>query len=203
MTYTIKEKVEHLSKTIYDFVCDYRKYNDWYFYDKEIKDLDSVVRQFDNEDIGLDLMTDLSGMFYHFATSMNFENKKEEEFFDTLCSIFKEYNSFINLYNKEYKINSFANSLIKYVKDVNPYEYNDIYDSDDQAFEDMKKNLSTASGVETIIKNICNDINHFTSESDLSNKDVFNHFQTANELLIKLNDYSKKLEIEDSKEMDM
>ena len=203
MTYTIKEKVEHLSKTIYDFVCDYRKYNDWYFYDKEIKDLDSVERQFDNEDIGLDLMTDLSGMFYHFATSMNFENRKEEEFFDTLCSIFKEYNSFINLYNKEYKINSFANSLIKYVKDVNPYEYNDIYDSDDQAFEDMKKNLSTASGVETIIKNICDDINHFTSESDLSNKDIFNHFQTANELLIKLNDYSKKLEKEDSKEMDM
>lgn len=203
MTYTTKEKLEHLSNSIYKFICDYREYSNWYFFDDEIKDLQSVKDLLSNEDNGVDFMGDLLDTFNHLFMHKNLNNPKEENFSDTLFSIFKEYNSFINSYDKEYEINSLAIDLMHYAKDVDPYEYNDSYNDDDHAFNDMKKSLSTTSGVDTLIESICNDINYFASENDLSNSDILNNFKTANDLLIKLNCYSKTLEKEENKEMDM
>ena len=198
-----KERIEHLSNSIYNFANDYRKYRNWYFFDKETKSVNNLKKLFDDEDRGVDFMCELSEMFYHFATDMDFENKQEKQFFDTLCSIFKEYNSFYKNYNKEYEINEIANSLMKYLKDADSYEYNDVYENDDQALNDMKKNLSTISGVETIIESLCSDINSFASENDLSNEDILNNFKTAGDLLIELNNYAKQFEKNNSKEMDM
>lgn len=198
-----KEKLNHLSSSIYNFICDYRKYSNWYFYDNEIPDLDSVKNILDDEDKGIDFMSEFSDMFYHFSVHKDFTNPKETRFFDTFCSIFKEYNSYLNSYEKQYDIDSLASDLVKYAKDSDPYEYKDLYSSDEDAFESIKKSLFTVSDVDSTIEWLCADIQHYASESDLSNKDILDYFNTANELLIKLNDYSKDLEKQKNQEMDM
>ncbi len=197
------EKLEHLSSSIYNFICDYRKHNNWYFYNEEIPDLESVKNILTDEDKGIDFMADLSEMFGHLSMYEDFKDPKEEQFFDTLSSIFKEYNNFIYNYDKEYDIDLLTNDLVNYAKDVDLYDYNDVYENDDQAFDDMKKSLLTTSGVNTLIESLCNDINDFASENDLSNSDILDNFNTASNLLIKLNQYSKVLEKEEQKEMDM
>ena len=198
-----KEKLNHLSSSIYNFICDYRKYSNWYFYDNEIPDLDSVKNILDDEDKGIDFMSEFSDMFYHFSVHKDFTNPKEARFFDTFCSIFKEYNSYLNSYEKQSDIDSLASDLVKYAKDSDPYEYKDLYSSDEDAFESIKKSLFTVSDVDSTIEWLCADIQHYASESDLSNKDILDYFNTANELLIKLNDYSKDLEKQKNQEMDM
>lgn len=198
-----KEKLNHLSSSIYNFICDYRKYSKWYFYDNEIQDLDSVKELLNNEDKGIDFMADLSDMFRHFAIHKDFTNPKEKEFFDNLCSIFKEYNYYNHSLEKEYDIDLLANELVKYAKDFDTYEYRDIYKDDEDAFNDMKKNLTTVKGVDTMIEWLCNDIHYFSSENDLSNNDILYNFETANNLLIKLNNYSKVLEKQKNQEMDI
>ncbi len=103
-------------------------------------------------------------------------------------------------YNYDDKL---ALELMNYTKEFDPYEYNDIYDNDEVAFNDMKKNLSTISGIDTMIECLCNDMHYFASEKDLGSNDIFNLSKTAFNLLIKLNQYSKTLEKEDSKEIDI
>ena len=84
MTYTTKEKLEHLSNSIYKFICDYREYSNWYFYDDEIKNLQSVKDILSNEDNGVDFMGDLLDTFNHLFMHKNLNNPKEENFYDTL-----------------------------------------------------------------------------------------------------------------------
>lgn len=198
-----QDKLNHLSSSIYNFICDYRKHCNWYFYDKEIPNIESLKNKLIDEDKGIDFMSDLSEMFRYLVLEKDFTNPREEKYFDTLCSIFKEYNSYINSYEKENNIDSLVNDLVNYAKDSDPYEFKDLYSSDEDAFESIKKSLCTVSDVDSTIEWICGDIQHYASESDLSNKDILNYFNTANGLLIKLNDYSKVLENQKDQEMDM
>lgn len=78
-----KERLNHLSSSIYNFICDYRKYSNWYFYDNEIPDLDSVKNILNDEDKGIDFMSEFSDMFYHFSVHKDFTNPKEARFLDT------------------------------------------------------------------------------------------------------------------------
>lgn len=96
-----------------------------------------------------------------------------------------------------------AVELVNYAKDFDPYEFNDAYDNDDCAFEDMKKSLFSKDGIEVLIESLCNDIHYFASENDLSNKDISDLSKRAFNLLTKLNQYSKTLEKQEDKEMDM
>lgn len=196
-----QDRLNHLSSAIYNFIVDYRKYSKYYFYDGE--NIDSIKDKLNDEDKGIDFMSDFSDMFYHFAVHKDFSNSKEEKFFDDFCSIFKEYNYYLNSYYKDYNIDTLVNDLVKYAKDSDPYEYRDLYSSDEDAFESIKKSLCTVSDVDSTIEWICGDIRHYASESDLSNKDILDNFNTANELLIKLNDYSKVLESQKNQEMDI
>lgn len=200
MTYTTREKLEDLSKSIYKFICDYREHSNWYFFDDKIKDLQSVKDLLSNEDKGVDFMVDLLDTFNYFFMHKNLNNPKEENFTDTLFSIFKEYNDFINSYDDEYEINLLAIELTNYLKEVDPYEYNDVYFNDDRAFNDLKKNLSSSSGVHSLLENLCNDMIYFVKDNDLTNTDILKNFKTASNLLIKLNYYSKTLETKE-KEM--
>ena len=96
-----------------------------------------------------------------------------------------------------------AVELMNYVKDFDPYEYNDVYDNDDHAFNDMKRSLASTSGIDTLIESLCNDIQCFASENDLSNHDISDLSKRAFNLLTKLNQYSKVLEKQEDKEMDI
>lgn len=96
-----------------------------------------------------------------------------------------------------------AVELMNYAKDFDTYEYRDVYDSDDDAFNDMKKNLATISGIDTTIEWLCNDIHYFASENDLGNHEISDLSKRAFNLLTKLNQYSKVIEKQEDKEMDM
>ncbi len=198
-----KSKLNHLSSSIYDFICNYREYSDWYFYNNEIPDLESLKSKLDDEDKGIDFMSDLSEMFRHFVMEKDFTNTDEEGFFDTLCSIFKEYNIYLNSYEKDYKIDTLANDLVKYVKESDPYEYRDNYSNDEDAFNSIQKCLYTVSGVDAIKDHLNTDIEHYATDSDLTNNDILDYLKNASDLLIGVNEYSKELQKKNNKEMDM
>ena len=96
-----------------------------------------------------------------------------------------------------------AVELMNYAKDFDPYEYNDVYDNDDHAFNDMKRSLSSKDNIDVLIESLCNDIHYFASENDLSNHDISDLSKRAFNLLTKLNQYSKVLEKQEDKEMDI
>ena len=198
-----QDKLNHLSSSIYNFICDYRKYNNWYFYDNEIPNLESLKEKLKDEDESIEFMSALSGMLSHFVFQNDFTKKEEEHYFDRLCSIFKEYNCYVNSYENEYDLDSLVNDLVQYAKDSDPYEFKDLYSSDDDAFNSIKKSLYTTSDVDSTSEWICADIQHYASESDLSNNDILDYFNTANGLLVRLNSYSKYLENQKDQEMDM
>lgn len=198
-----KNKLNHLSRSIYDFICNYREYSDWYFYNNEIPDLETLKSKLDDEDKGLDFMSDLSEMFRHFVMEKDFTNTDEEEFFDTLCFIFKEYNIYLNSYEKDYKIDTLAKDLVKYVKESDPYEYRNNYESDHDALKSVKKCLYTISGVDAIKEHLNSDIEHYVTDNDLTNNDILDNLKNASDLLIKVNEYSKEIKKQNNKEMDM
>lgn len=96
-----------------------------------------------------------------------------------------------------------AVELMNYSKDFDPYEYKDVYDDDDRAFEDMKRSLSSKDNIDVLIESLCNDIHYFASENDLGNHDISDLSKRAFNLLTKLNQYSKIIEKQEDKEMDM
>lgn len=108
-----------------------------------------------------------------------------------------------NSSNIEREQDELALELVRYAKDFDTYEYNDIYSSDEEAFNDMKKNLTEHSLVDKTIEWLCNDIHYFASEKDLEDNEIFNLSKRAFDLIIKINKYSKDLEKEEKKEIDI
>lgn len=106
-------------------------------------------------------------------------------------------------FSTNYYEDELATELVQYAKDFDTYDYKDIYKDDEDAYEDMKKNLSSTSGIDTMIEWLCNDIHYYASEKDLSNKDISDLSKTAFDLLTKLNQYSRVLENQKDNEMDM
>lgn len=96
-----------------------------------------------------------------------------------------------------------AIELVKYAKNFDTYEYNDIYNSDEDAFNDIKINLNNNRSIDSIIEWLCDDIYYFASEKDLENKEIYELSERAFNLLKKVNQYSIVLEKEDNKGMDM
>jgi len=94
----------------------------------------------------------------------------------------------------EYYIDELVTELVNYARESDPYEYRDLYSSDEDAFNSIKRSLVTVSDIDSTIEWICGDINHYASENDMSFKDTYNNFKTACALLYKLNQYSKVLE---------
>lgn len=93
----------------------------------------------------------------------------------------------------DYFSDSLSNELVKYEKDLDTYEFNDMYSMEEDAYNDIQENLSSVSGIDSIIENLCNDIHSFASENDLSNPDILDLSRTAFNLLGKLNQYSKAM----------
>lgn len=96
-----------------------------------------------------------------------------------------------------------AVELMNYARDFDPYEYKDIYSNDEDAFNDMKHNLLTSKDTSNMIDWLSNDINIMATEKDLSDKNMSDLSKQAFNLLTKLNQYSKVLEKQEDKEMDM
>ena len=105
--------------------------------------------------------------------------------------------------NIEKEQDELALELVSYAKDFDTYEYNDIYNSDDEAFNDMKKNLFDSSSIDKTIEWLCNDIHYFASEKDLKDNEILNLSKRAFDLIVKINKYSNKLEKKEKKEMDI
>ena len=92
--------------------------------------------------------------------------------------------------SKNYYIDELSYALAQYVKVVAPLDYANV----DLAVEDMKKKLSTTSGVNNLLEGLCNDINYYVKQNDLSNEYIFETFKLATDLLVSINRYSTVME---------
>lgn len=163
-------------------------------------DLDSLLRNVSSSDQDYLYIYEDGRWEYTKTISNDFESINFEDLEQTLYEydIIDHPSSYIELY-----VDELANELLNYTKDSDPYEYKDLYSNDDDAFNSIKKSLCSVSDVDSTIEWLCADIQHYASESDLSNNDILDYFKTANHLLIELNSYSKVLEKQKDNEMDM
>lgn len=197
------KNLNNLSKKIYKFICEYRNYSKWYFYDKEISNLKDLKAILNNEDKGIDFMDDLSDMFRHFTTQKDFSKEKEEKFYDDLCSIFKEYNQYLNGYDKHYDIETLAKNLVDYSKEFDPYEFNDCFDSYEDAFNHTKKDLLYSERVKSMIEMLGMDIIDLASEKGLDDPEMSRLSNKAFKLINQLSIHCLELQKINQKDKDM
>lgn len=100
-------------------------------------------------------------------------------------------------------IDNLAHNLIKYAKDFDTYDFNDCYDSEEQAFEIMKKDLLNLDRTKTIIEMLGTDIIDLASEKDLSDPEMSSLTDNAYNLIKQLNAYCIELEKTKAKDKDL
>ena len=95
---------------------------------------------------------------------------------------------------------SLAWKIVNYQKDTDPYEFNDCYESEIDAFNETLGLLGSPTGIKDIIKVFKNDLEHYNSILDYSDdKDFIKHeIVKTDSLMREIIDYSKDL-----KEMDI
>lgn len=188
--------LDKLSQNIYDFVCDYRKYSNWYFYDNEIKNIKDV-KELLLKDNGIDFMQDFSNMFIFYTFHKDFSNSKENKFFDDYCSIFKMYNKYLNQLDININLNDLTNDIVKYMSDSDTYEFNDCYDSEEVACNQVYNDLLTKDGTNSIIEFLSNEIQYYTTERDITESDTEEEFNKVIKLYKDVKNYSKVFEKDD------
>ena len=104
--------------------------------------------------------------------------------------------------NNDYVVDQLAYELVDYAKDFDTYDYHDIYDSDEKAFEDMRASLSKDK-IDTTLMWLGNDVLYLATEKDLSDPEMEKLSKTAFNLLCKVNCYKSALEQEKDKEVDL
>lgn len=105
--------------------------------------------------------------------------------------------------NYNYYVDELANSLVNYAKDYDLYDFRDNYDSDEQAFEIIKKDLIRGQGIDSYIMILCENIETSALEDDLSNHEIDRLNTQAFGLVKELNQYMKVLDKQKDKEMDI
>lgn len=93
-----------------------------------------------------------------------------------------------------------ATELVQYAKNFDSYEYNDIYDNDDKAFEDMESSLSKEK-IDSTMEWLSKDIYYIASEKGLNDPEMQKLSQNAFNLLCKISYY--KSTFEKDKEMEI
>lgn len=68
--------------------------------------------------------------------------------------------------------NNLANRIVNYLRREDLYNYKDIYNQDEEAYNDIDKLLSDKDGIISIIEKLCFDIHDFALEKDLSNLEI-------------------------------
>lgn len=169
-------------------------------YVEEDKDLEHLLMSVANSD--QDYLYLYEDGTWKFANTQT-KNYKEIELKD-LESTLIEYNVIDQpLFSIDYYIDELTSEIVDYTKNSDPYEYKDLYSTDEDAFNSIRKSLITTSDVESTIEWIGADIDYYASENDLSNPEIYRNFKIACNLLYELNQYGKGLEYTFDKEMDM
>jgi len=66
-----------------------------------------------------------------------------------------------------------AQRILDYEKDVDYYEFNNNYNNDDEAFNDILETLRNSDGIEYILTYLNNDIDHYQSINDVDKNDAY------------------------------
>ncbi len=82
--------------------------------------------------------------------------------------------------------------IVDYQKDFDPYEFNDCYDNDNDAYIDCLKALSNSNGIKDVIKSFRNDIEYMESFNS-SESFVKSSIKKATDLMNEVISYSKDL----------
>lgn len=101
------------------------------------------------------------------------------------------------------KMDKMAEKIVQYKKELDPYEFQDIYNSTEEAIEDVKKELHTSKGVFDLIRDITFEIECLSIEKDLSDKEIKDYFNQAFQIIFNLNQYGIALEKEKEKQLSM
>lgn len=91
-------------------------------------------------------------------------------------------------------INTLAWKLVDYTKDTDPYEFNDSYSSEEDAFNHFKSDLSKNSTTSSLIEMLCSEINYYAEERDLTDNDTLKDFNRAVDLLKDVSIFYQTLE---------
>ena len=76
--------------------------------------------------------------------------------------------------------------IVDYQKEIDPYEFRDCYDDENDAFSECLEALSKPSGIKTIIKTFKNDIDYmksFNSNESFIKKSILNATNLMNEVV--------------------
>lgn len=68
--------------------------------------------------------------------------------------------------------NNLANRIVNYLRHEDLYDYKDVYNQDEEAYNDIDKLLSDKDGIISIIEKLCFDIHDFALEKDLRNSEI-------------------------------
>lgn len=96
--------------------------------------------------------------------------------------------------DKRYNAEYLANSIMEYSRDFDTYEFNDCYQSFDEAVEYAKKDLQNVEQAKSFIEMLGNDIVYMATEKGLDDKDMIDLSNRAYELINLLSVYCKDLE---------
>lgn len=105
--------------------------------------------------------------------------------------------------NYKYYTDELANCLVNYYKDFDTYDFNDNYDSEQEAFEIIKRDLDNGKGLDSYIRILCENIENSALENDLSDHEIESLNNEAFGLIKELNQYIRLLEKNKDKEMDI
>ena len=89
--------------------------------------------------------------------------------------------------------NNLANRIVNYLRHEDLYDYKDIYNQDEEAYNDIDKLLSDKDGIISIIEKLCFDIHDFVLEKDLSNLEIKTLINEALSLINALNLHLQQL----------
>lgn len=101
------------------------------------------------------------------------------------------------LNNNESQINVIDNlawNLVKYAKDFDTYDFNDCYDSDEHAFNLIKKDLCNLERAKSFIDMLGCHITDLANETDLSDPEMSKITNSAFSLIKQVNAYCIELE---------
>jgi len=190
------KSLDIISNDIYNFIRDYRSYSKWYFYDSEIKNASDVKKLLLKEN-GIEFMSDLSEMFFYYATEKDFSIPKDEEIYDNFCNLFKEYNKYLRTLQKDLKLDNLVWELVDFTKDYDPMQFEEYHKSEEVAFNHIYNDLTCKDTTENIKEWIEDYVRQIYNEKDITDKETSKELNRVNNLLKKVTIHYKTFEKDD------
>lgn len=89
------------------------------------------------------------------------------------------------------KLNELVDKVVKYAKNSDLYNYNDCYNSDEDAYNNFYEIMGKST--KGILSEIVEDVSMLALDNDLTDKEVRKQFNEAISLIVEINQYEHEL----------